>query len=457
MVAVQKSSLPWRGAIGGASLTLVLVAPAPAGASVTFGSDLTLTPNPAAGNCAPTAGQPCTLVATTFHPGNTLPATAPISGVITLVRYRSNTADTETLRLAHLDSSNPPNATGAGTGVTATLVGSGVAEEVPAQTRVQAGDYLAGDGSLTSAFSCGSGGTFNRYQPPLVDNDPFVAPGTGNGNLPCEVLVQAVIEADNDSDGLGDETQDSDDDNDVVADAADNCPLVVNANQADADGDGTGDLCDLTPNGSGLPKTLADLPAPIVGKVTNVAPVNGTVLVALPAGTSAARAGASQKGLTFVPLTEARQIPVGSFLDTKRGTVELVSATGSGAKTQDGKFNAGIFQVLQSRRKREKGLTELRLKGSSFSSCKAKRGKRASASKLSSRTIRQLKANAKGRFRTRGKHSAATVRGTVWLTADRCDGTLTKVTRGTVSVRDVRRKKTVLVKAGKSYLAKAKG
>ena len=47
------------------------------------------------------------------------------------------------------------------------------------------------------------------------------------------------------------------------------------------------------------------------------------------------------------------------------------------------------------------------------------------------------------------------MRGTIWLVEDRCDGTLTKVSRGTVSVRDFRRKKTVSVKAGHSYLARA--
>jgi hypothetical protein len=47
------------------------------------------------------------------------------------------------------------------------------------------------------------------------------------------------------------------------------------------------------------------------------------------------------------------------------------------------------------------------------------------------------------------------VRGTKWTTSDRCDGTLTKVTRGSVSVRDNRLRKTIIVKAGKSYLAKA--
>src|SRR5262245_66596995 len=102
--------------------------------------------------------------------------------------------------------------------------------------------------------------------------------------------------------------------------------------------------------------------------------------------------------------------------------------------------------------------TDHSLKASICISCTTKkRGKRAATANLSSRTLRKLKANAKGRFRTRGNRSAATVRGTIWLTADRCDGTLTKVTRGTVAVRDFRRKKTILVKAGKSYLARAKG
>ena len=196
------------------------------------------------------------------------------------------------------------------------------------------------------------------------------------------------------------------------------------------------------------------VPGPVLGETVSASVVRGTVLVATPS----AAARASQKGLDFVPLTADRQIPVGSFLNTERGTVQLVSATGSGSKTQSGQFNAGLFQVLQSRKRSAKGLTELRLKGSSFNRCRARGGAaagEANTAQLSRRTIRRLRANAKGRFRTRGRHSAATVRGTVWITADRCDGTLTTVKRGRVAVRDLRRKRTVVVKAGKSYLAKA--
>jgi NHL repeat len=208
------------------------------------------------------------------------------------------------------------------------------------------------------------------------------------------------------------------------------------------------------------PLTLDELTAadpPTLGRDVNVGPVgDGPVLIAIPGVTAAAgRARASQKGLTFVPLTEARQIPVGSFLDTRRGTVDLRSATLRAGRVQAGRFSSGLFQVLQSRRRRARGLTTLSLKGSSFNRCRRGRGGRAGAAQVSRRTIRRLRSNANGNFRSRGRHSSATVRGTVWITADRCDGTLTTVRRGRVAVRDFRRKRTVIVRAGKSYLARA--
>jgi uncharacterized delta-60 repeat protein len=204
------------------------------------------------------------------------------------------------------------------------------------------------------------------------------------------------------------------------------------------------------------PKTLADLPNPVQGSLLNVDQVAGTVLVGLRGNVAGrAKARASQKGITFVPLTEARQIPVGSFLDTRRGTVRLQSARDRRGTRQQGDFGSGLFQVLQSRRRSARGLTDLVLKGASFSRCRRSGRGKGSARSAQSRLIRRLRSNARGRFRTRGRHSAATVRGTVWLTADRCDGTLTRVTRGRVAVRDFRRRKTVTVRAGKSYLARA--
>ena len=69
--------------------------------------------------------------------------------------------------------------------------------------------------------------------------------------------------------------------------------------------------------------------------------------------------------------------------------------------------------------------------------------------------MRSLWSAGKGRFRTKGRYAAASIRGTRWETIDRCDGTLIRVAQGVVSVQDLVKKKTVVVKAGRSYLAKA--
>jgi hypothetical protein len=95
-------------------------------------------------------------------------------------------------------------------------------------------------------------------------------------------------------------------------------------------------------------------------------------------------------------------------------------------------------------------ITELAL-SEALAPC-AKRA-RAAASKPKTR---RLWGDGKGSFRTKGQYSAATVRGTKWLVQDSCAGTLTRVVTGSVSVRDNVRRKTVVVRAGKRYLARPK-
>ena len=58
-----------------------------------------------------------------------------------------------------------------------------------------------------------------------------------------------------------------------------------------------------------------------------------------------------------------------------------------------------------------------------------------------------------GRFRTHGRDSVATVRGTAWTVADRCDGTVTRVTEGAVMVRDRHTGRRTLVRAGERHFA----
>jgi hypothetical protein len=68
--------------------------------------------------------------------------------------------------------------------------------------------------------------------------------------------------------------------------------------------------------------------------------------------------------------------------------------------------------------------------------------------------LRLLHASGSGRFQTSGRYAAATVRGTIWLTEDFCDGTLIQVARGVVSVQDLVTHATVTVTAGHSFFAR---
>jgi hypothetical protein len=155
-----------------------------------------------------------------------------------------------------------------------------------------------------------------------------------------------------------------------------------------------------------------------------------------------------------VPLKDAIGVPFGSKLDPKAGAVHLVAAARIGRRTSRGDFSEGAFVVKQPRT--GGGLTELALTGgASLSKCpKAKAGGGEARAAASHRVLRRLFGRAHGRFRTRGRNSTATVRGTQWSVADRCDGTLTTVKQGTVRVRDLRLKRTLTLRSGQSYLAR---
>ncbi len=189
---------------------------------------------------------------------------------------------------------------------------------------------------------------------------------------------------------------------------------------------------------TGVPPVLAPPAPPELGQTLGAAPRAGSVLVRLPGSTRA------------VALTDAASIPVGTIVDARKGTVALSSAL-PGDDTQTGTFHGGLFEVRQPTGAR--GMTELVLRGP-LPTCTGGGARAAAAS--ARRPPRGLWGrDDHGRFRTRGSNSVATVRGTEWYVEDRCDGTLTRVSKGSVSVRDLRRQRTVIVDAGKSYLARS--
>jgi hypothetical protein len=115
-----------------------------------------------------------------------------------------------------------------------------------------------------------------------------------------------------------------------------------------------------------------------------------------------------------------------------------------------------VFKVTQTR----SGLATLALvegtvKGApSYATCKAKKGKAVTAA-LSKKTLQLLHGSAHGKFRTKGRYSAATIRGTIWTIADRCDGTLVHAIKDTVTVDDFVLHKIISLRSGHSYLAQA--
>jgi Bacterial Ig domain len=183
-------------------------------------------------------------------------------------------------------------------------------------------------------------------------------------------------------------------------------------------------------------------PTPTPGPVATPVPQksvagkpSGTVLVRVPGG-------------RFVPLDPSKPIPLGSTIDAKKGSVLISAVLKQGGKVEQATFSDGIFKVTQTKTTTDLTLTE--------ALARCPRGGKASAAAKKQPKSRKLWGSGSGSFRTRGQYSAATVRGTKWLVQDSCAGTLTRVTAGVVAVRDNVRRKTVILRAGKSYLARPK-
>jgi hypothetical protein len=155
------------------------------------------------------------------------------------------------------------------------------------------------------------------------------------------------------------------------------------------------------------------------------------------------------------PFTSGR-VKYGSTIDVTRGTLKMTAkGVGSLLTFGDGTDLARykLNKIVTKAGKKRRLTAELALNGGDFTGCTGT-GARAAAGPAG-KVVRSLWSQGKGRFRTKGKYSSATIRGTKWQTTDQCDGTLTAVTEGSVLVRDLQLKKNVVVSAAGSYLAKA--
>jgi hypothetical protein len=175
---------------------------------------------------------------------------------------------------------------------------------------------------------------------------------------------------------------------------------------------------------------------PVAGKSVAGTVAEGKVLVKTPGG-------------KFVALDPTKPIPLGSTIDTKNGAILLTAQQRTNGKPQTAKFFDGIFKITQTKTTTDLTLTE------ALAKCPARHTAHAAAKKKKKKPkSRKLWGDGSGSFRTRGQYSAATVRGTRWLVQDSCSGTLTKVRKGAVTVRDLVKRRTIIVRAGKKYLAR---
>jgi hypothetical protein len=188
-------------------------------------------------------------------------------------------------------------------------------------------------------------------------------------------------------------------------------------------------------------KLVADTTIPpAIGQSIVVQPISGTVL------------GHPPDDPTFRRIVGAANLVSGWTFDVRTGRVALTTAANSRGATQTTQAYEGFFTALQSA---GSPVTDLKLRSGNFDALCGSGGVDVARASANTKSVRHLWASGKGKFRTQGRFATAAIRGTEWETDDRCDGTLITVKTGAVSVFDTVLQKTVVVTAGKSYLAKA--
>ena len=195
------------------------------------------------------------------------------------------------------------------------------------------------------------------------------------------------------------------------------------------------------PSGDVPPNDAVPVAAPVLGRTVSLEAVRGIIRVNPP--------GAGG----FVALGDLASLPVATVVDASRGTVALQSALPDGG-TQSGSFRGSRFQIRQSAQ--GNGVTNLHLRGGGMASCRAGAGSSglASAARRKKPKRRLWGSDKGGRFRTHGRDSVATVRGTRWSVTDRCGGTVTRVREGAVDVRVRATGRVIRLAAGERHFAR---
>ncbi len=194
-------------------------------------------------------------------------------------------------------------------------------------------------------------------------------------------------------------------------------------------------------------------PQPAIGRDGVARAVRGSVTVRLP-GTD-----------EFVSLDRGvpQELPVGSQVDTRRGAVSIrIREGGTAGPTRNVVVSRGVFTFQQNVRKGKPTLTDIRLSqplACGASRKEAAKKRRARVPRTRSRTVRVSVAKTKQRrkrgvVRTRSRYITGTARGTSWSASDTCRYSRVKVFRGVVGVRNLVTRRTVTVRAKRTYIVR---
>ncbi len=180
---------------------------------------------------------------------------------------------------------------------------------------------------------------------------------------------------------------------------------------------------------------------PQVGSQAEVGTVSGTVTVKLK-GTS-----------RYAPLGPGALISDGSEIEATNGRVRLTVSLPDG-KTQTAEAFGGRFQIEQEKNGFTKLVLTLALTGCPRQTLP--KGSASAASILRNQPLkRHLWVTEKGgKWGTNGRFVSTSVEGTTWLTTDECKRSIVFLKEGRLKVRNLVTKKTKLLTAGHSYIAK---
>lgn len=167
----------------------------------------------------------------------------------------------------------------------------------------------------------------------------------------------------------------------------------------------------------------------------------------------------------FSPVQQGQTLPVGTVVDASgESSLTIQKPTGQAMTFYGVPDNVPTQFVITATTNGGAGLIGIKLTGGNFGVCTTSSSYRYLATAGSSakkkpkkpkkpKPVRRLWGSGKGSYQTTGKYASAEVRGTNWLVADYCNGTLITVRNGVVIVFDLVKHRRVIIRSGKSYFA----